>query len=173
MRRETAELLLSRVGTDLLMIHNELEKLFAFCQEQEEITPSVVENVSSLAPAQILNHTVFQMTDSLVQKNRQEALATLNSLLEAGEPALRILPLVERQLRLVLAAKTAETNLDDVAKQMGETNSYALKKVYKLAKTHEFPEIFRGFREVLWADRQLKQGVPGEQVMTDLIIRLT
>jgi DNA polymerase-3 subunit delta len=173
MKRETAELFLNRVGHDLLMIQNELEKLFAFSEGQEEITCFDVQSISSLSPAQIVNHTVFQMTDFIVQKRRQEALGVLNVLLAAGEPALRILPLIERQLRLVLAAKTAETNLDDVAKQMGETNSYALRKVQKHAKKYDLQEIFSGFQEVLHADRELKLGVPGDQVLSDLIVKLT
>lgn len=173
MKRDTAELFLSRVGADLLLIQNELEKLFAWSEERQEITSADVQGVSSLSPAQIANHTIFEMTDFIVQKKRQEALKVLGMLLEAGEPALRILPLIERQLRLVLAAKTAATNLDDVAKQMGETNSYALKKVQKHAKKYDLQEIFSGFRGVLHADRELKLGVPGDQVLTDLIIKLT
>ena len=173
MKRNTAELFLSRVGADLLLIQNELEKLFALSEGQEEITSADVQAISSLSPAQIANHTIFEMMDFIVQKKRQEALGVLDMLLEAGEPPLRILPLIERQLRLVLAAKTATTNLDDVAKQMGETNAYALKKVQKHAKNYDLQEIFSGFRGVLHADHELKLGVPGDQVLTDLIIKLT
>lgn len=173
MKRNTAELFLSRVGTDLLLIQHELEKLLALSAGCDEITAADVQDITSLAPGQVLDNTVFQMTDYIVQEKREEALDTLNLLLGAGEAALRILPLIERQLRLVLAATTTTASLDDTAKQMGESNSYALKKIHAQAQKYDLRRILAGFEAVLHADHELKLGVPGEQVLTDLIIKLT
>lgn len=173
MKRGTAELFLETVGTELLTIQNELEKLLALSGDREEITPDDIKSISCLAPGEIADRIIFQMTDFIVQKKRTEALNVLNMLMVAGEPALRILPVIERQLRLLLAAKTATANLDDVARQMGETNSYPLKKTKEHTKSYELQEIFRGFEAVLHADSELKLGVPGDQVLTDLIIKLT
>ena len=173
MKRDTATIFLDRVGADLLVIHNEFEKLLAWSSGREEITAQDVQTVSSLSPGQIQERTIFQMTDFIVQKKRQEALGVLNLLLAAGEPALRILPVIERQLRLVLAVKTTTTNLDDTAKDMGESNSYPLRKVQSYAKKYSLQEVFDGFKAVLHADRELKLGVPGEQVLSDLLIKLT
>ncbi len=173
MKRGTAELFISRVGTDLLLIQNELEKLFALCAGRDEITPSDVEGVTSLSPGQVFDNAIFQMTDFIVQSKRKEALEILHLLLGAGEAGLRILPVIERQLRLVLAATTTTTNLDVTAKQMGESNSYALKKVHAQAQRYDLQRILEGFRAVLHADRELKLGVPGEQALTDLIVKLT
>lgn len=173
MNRDTAMLFVDRVGSDLLLIHNELEKLLAWCGEREKITSVDVQTISSLSPGQIQERTIFQMTDRIVRKQRNEALDILSLLLTSGEPALRILPVIERQLRLVLAAKTTTANLEETAKQMGETSSYALKKVAGQAKKFSLQELLEGFRAVLYADRELKLGVPGEQVLTDLIVKLT
>ena len=173
MKRDVAEAFLARVGADLYLIQNELEKLWAWSDGREEITLSDVETISSLSPEQIAKDTVFRMTDLIVQGKRQEALAVLNTLMVAGEPALRLLPLFERQLRLILAAQTGTTNLDEVARQMGESNSYALKKIYKQAQRYDREKIFSGFRAVLHADRELKLGAPGDQVLTNLVIKLT
>lgn len=173
MKRATVELFLDRVGTNLLLIEQELAKLFAYCNEEEEITREVVQKISSLTPGQIQNHTIFQMTDFIVQKNRKAALDTLDLLLGAGEPALRILPLIERQFRLVLAAKTSTTTPEQTAKQMGENNAYPLKKMLPYANKFTLDEIFSGFSAILDADRELKFGTPGEQVLADLILKLT
>ena len=173
MKRATAEFFLERVGVNLLVIHNELEKLVAWSAGRKEITKHDVQIISSLSPGQIASHTVFQMTDAIIQKNRQEALDVLHQLMSAGEPALRILPLIERQLRLVLAAKTSTVGLEETAKQIGETNSYALKKLHSHARKYDLEEILAGFEAVLHADGELKLGVPGEQVLADLIVKLT
>lgn len=173
MTRKTAEVFLDRVGNNLQVVHNELEKLISFTKGREEVTAGDVRAITSLLPGQPANNTIFQMTDFIVQKNREKALELLSLLLSSGEPALRILPLIERQYRLVLAAKTSTTSLDVTAKQMGENSSYALKKIQPLAKRFELAEIFAGFSAVVQADRELKLGAPGDQVLTDLIIKLT
>lgn len=173
MKRATAVIFLERVGSNLLVVHNELEKLFAWTNGREEIMPADIGKISCLSPGQIANHTVFQMTDFIVQKRRQQALDVLELLISAGEPPFRILPLIERQLRLVLAAKTCTNNLDEAAKQMGETNSYALKKIQPYSKKFSLDEIFAGFTAILHADREMKLGMAGDQVLADLIVKLT
>ena len=70
----------------------------AWCGEREKITSLDVQTISSLSPGQIQERTIFQMTDRIVRKQRNEALDILSLLLTSGEPALRILPVIERQL---------------------------------------------------------------------------
>ena len=60
------------------MIHNELDKLIALVGERRELTVEDLEAVTSLWPAQIANHTIFQLTDLIAQKKRQEALNVLD-----------------------------------------------------------------------------------------------
>lgn len=172
-KRTTIELFLERVGSNLLTIHNELDKLFAFSGEEEEISKKSVLAMSSLSPGQVVNDTIFKMTDFIVQRKRKEALEVLDLLLNSGEVPLRILPLIERELRLLLATKTSQTNLEQTAKQMGERSSYPLKKIQRHCGNFSLEEIFSGFEFVLYADQELKLGVDGKQILTDLIIKLT
>lgn len=173
LERTTTELFLARVGSNLHVIHNELDKLIALVGERRELTVEDLEAVTSLWPAQIANHTIFQLTDLIAQKKRQEALNVLDLLLSAGEVPLRILALIERQLRLLLAAKTSSGNLDTAAREMGESSSYALKKLRAQAKQFSLEEIFAGFQAVVQADGDIKLGASGEEALTDLIIKLT
>ncbi|NMB02250.1 MAG: DNA polymerase III subunit delta [Firmicutes bacterium] len=173
MTMDTVEVFLARVGNNLQVVHNELDKLLALSTDWEEITAGHVRAITSLWPGQIENHTVFHMTDYIVQKKRHEALEVLNLLLSSGESPLRILPLIDRELRLLLAAKTSAGNLEQTAQQMGENSAFALKKLRTQARKYDLDEIFAGFAAVVHADRELKLGVPGPEVLTDLIIKLT
>lgn len=166
------QLFFTRVGTNLQVIHNELDKLIAYVGERTEISAQDVEAVTSLWPEQIANHAVFQLTDFIAQKKRREALGMLQQLLAAGEAPLRILALIERQLRLLLAAKTS-SNLDGAAAAMGESSAYPLKKVRAQARRFSLDELFAGFHAVVQADGEIKLGASGEEVLTDLIIKLT
>lgn len=172
-KRPTAERFLERVGSDLLLIQNELDKLIAWVQDRQEIEDDDVRLLSSLSPSQIANETIFQMTDFIAQKKRQEALGVLRLLLRAGEPPLRILPLIERQLRLLLAVKTRTGSLDETARLMGESRSFPLRKLQRYGENFTLEELFAGFKAVIWADQEMKLGTPGEQVLSDLIVKLT
>lgn len=168
-----AQFLAARAGRNLQFLHNELDKLFAYTEGREEITVEDVKAISSFWPAEVENHAIFQMTESIVQKNRKRALEVLGLLLADGEQPLRILPLIERQLRLVLAAKTGSPNLQPTAEQMGESSVVPLKKIRAQAQKFSLDELMAGFAAVVQADAQLKLGAPGKEVLTDLIIRLT
>lgn len=173
LKRDAAELFLARVGTDMLVIQAELAKLLNWSEGRTELGKEDVEAVTSVHPGQIANHTVFQLTDAIIQRKRDEALAVLKLLLAAGEPPLRILPLIDRQFRLVLAAKATKAHLDQTARQMGENSSYGLKLAQPQARRYTLEQIFAAFEGIVKADQAIKLGVPGEEVMVDLIIKLT
>lgn len=173
LNRTTAVSFLELVGSNLLTVHQELDKLINFTQGRDEITKEDLHSITSLSPGQIEQYTIFKMTDFIVQKKRAEALEVLDLLLSAGEPPFRILPLIERELRLLLAAKTSTTSIEQTAKQMGESSSYPLKKVLPHTKNFSLEELFAGFEAVVLGDRKMKLGSPGEEVLTDLIIKLT
>jgi len=173
LQRPAVEALLARTGSGLFFIHNELDKLIAATEGRDEITRDDVLSLTSLSPAQIAGDAVFRMTDFLAQRKRREALEVLDLLLAAGESPLRILPLLERHLRLLLAAKTRTGSLEKTARQMGESSSYALQKIQAQAKKHSMPEIFAGFSHVVYADREMKLGAAGDQILRELIVKLT
>lgn len=173
MRRSAAEAFLERVGTEVMFVQNELEKLIAWSEDRREITEQDVQAISSLAPGRMVNETVFKMVDFIAEKKREEALSVLGLLLRAGEAPLRILPLIDRQLRLLLAAKTSKVRPEETARRMGETNVFPLKKQMRNADKFTLEELFAGFKAVVKADQEMKLGVPGDQVLTDLIVKLT
>ncbi len=173
MRRSAAQALVERVGTDVMLALNELDKLLAWSEDRREITEEDVQAVSSLGPGQVVNETVFKMVDFIAQKKREEALSVLALLLSTGEAPLRILPLIERQLRLLLAAKTSKVRPEETARRMGETSVFPLRKQLRNADKFTVDELFDGFKAVVKADQELKLGVPGEHVLVDLIIKLT
>ena len=171
--RKAVDLFLERVGSDLSFVHNELDKLLALREGEEEIRKEDIESLTSLSPVQLARNTIFQMTDFLVQGERQKALQVLDLLLRAGEPPLRILPVIERQLRLVLAVKSGRVSLEEIASQMGESSTYPLKKIRPSLRRYTIDKIFQGLAAIIYADREIKLGEPGDQVLRELIVRLT
>lgn len=164
---------LARVGNDLGLIKNELDKLIAFIGDRGKVTESDVEAITSLVPGQLEQGAIFKMVEAISNKNASLAIDWLYRLLDAGEPALRILPLIERQLRLLLAAKTrGRIDTLTTAKAMGESSDYALKKALRQHENFTLEQLERGFELVLMADGELKFGGNPQAVLERLILQL-
>jgi len=172
-KREAAQLFVDMVGSDLLLIANELDKLLSFIGNESEITVQAVEAVTSLSPGEAEQNAIFAMTDHIAAGDQKAALRVLERLFDSGENPFRILPVIERQLRLLLAAKTRVGTLEETAQVMGERSAYPLRKASQYAGSFSIEQLYEGFGAVVEADREMKLGTPGEAVLRDLIIRLT
>ncbi len=172
-KQDALILFLERVGDDLSIIVNELEKLFLYVGDKQDIELEHVEEVTTLVPGQLEKGAIFQMVDAIAAKKQDEAVDVLHRLVDAGEAPLRILPLIERQLRLLLAAKTkGSISLAEVAKQMGENTDFPLRKASRYHQKFTEEQLYAGFSYVIEADRDLKLGGDGEYVLEQLLLRI-
>ena len=92
---------LDKVGTDMENIQGELEKLFCYTQGKPEIT---VEDVEAICVTQITNR-IFDMVNVAAEGRQREALDLYYDLIALKEPAMRILYLLTRQVRLLMQVK--------------------------------------------------------------------
>lgn len=93
-----ANLLLEQAGSSMNLLQMELEKLFSYAIDRDVITQEDVQEVGSAqAESQI-----FDMLDAIGNQNREKALKLYHDLLEAREPAMRILYLLTRQINILL-----------------------------------------------------------------------
>lgn len=164
---------LNKVGTDLQLIINELEKLIALTAEQSAITEDDVAAVTSLAPGQLELGGIFDLVKAISAKDVKQALAILTQLLDAKEPPLRILPVIERQLYLLIAAKTkGGVSTKIVAEALNEKSDFALRQAEKYANNFTLKQLYAGLSQILTADGELKSGADPGQIMEQLIINI-
>ena len=103
-REDTVHLLLSRAGTDMENLEQELEKLFSYTASREEITSQDVEEICTTR----LENRIFEMVDAVAQKEQKKALDYYYDLVALREPPLKIHALLTRQFRLLLEVKAAD-----------------------------------------------------------------
>jgi len=169
---EVAEKFLAKVGDDLTFIKNELDKLLLYTHEQATITDTDVSVITSIGPNQLEHGAIFDMVEAVAARQTERALAIVKELLDAKEPPLKILPLIERQLRLLLVAKfKGSISLAAAAQAMGE-KEYPLKQAEKYKDKFTYAQLERGLQQVLLADSDLKRGADPYQVLEQLIISL-
>lgn len=97
-RENTAELLISRAGTDMSMLDSELKKLISYTGDRTAVTDADILAVCVRNPS----NTVFQMIDAMALKKKNEAVAIYYDMLAEKENPYGILSLIERHFRILL-----------------------------------------------------------------------
>jgi DNA polymerase-3 subunit delta len=82
-------------------LEKELEKLFCYTMDQEEIR---VEDVDAICTTQISNR-IFDMVESVAKQEKKRALDCYYDLLALKEPPMRILYMLTRQFKILLEVR--------------------------------------------------------------------
>lgn len=98
---ETILHLLSKTGTDMENIQNEVEKLICYAYDREVIT---VHDVDAVCTTQI-SGKIFAMIDAIGSRRQQKALELYYDLLALKEKPMSILFLITRQFNILLQVK--------------------------------------------------------------------
>jgi len=98
---EAAEILVELVGGGLRELGLELGKLAAYAGDRGTISVDDVRAVAS----HVAEATVFELMDAVGRRQAGRALALLGTVLAMGEPPVRVLYMLEDQLRMLLRTK--------------------------------------------------------------------
>lgn len=116
-----AQLLAEIVGPNLWQMKQEVEKLVLYCGDGANSTTATItaEAIQKLANPN-LSVSVFKLTDYIGQKKAKESLRTFYTLLEGGEPIMKIFAMIIRQFRILI-------QIDDCLKRKMNKNAIAAK----------------------------------------------
>ena len=157
---------LDKVGTDMENIQGELEKLFCYTQGKPEIT---VEDVEAICVTQITNR-IFDMVNAAAEGRQREALDLYYDLIALKEPAMRILYLLTRQVRLLMQVKEMQElhfAQKEIASKAG-IHPYAAKKY--MAQTRYFSK--ERMREAVEESARLEQDVKTGKLSDTLAVEI-
>ncbi|MBR7092872.1 MAG: DNA polymerase III subunit delta [Clostridia bacterium] len=115
MPERAAQALVERSGEDLLLLHNELDKLCAVVGRGGDVTVGIVERAAS----RTLDSSVFALSKALLQGQAERALGLLDTLLEQKEDPVAVLAVLANayaDLYRVKAAQTAAVPAAEVGK---------------------------------------------------------
>jgi DNA polymerase-3 subunit delta len=100
------EVIARRAGTDTALLAMEMEKLCLYVGERASIT----EDDARLMVRDMAESWIFDFTGALAARQLAKALPLLRGLIAQGEPPLRLLAMIAREVRLLLIAREC---LDD------------------------------------------------------------
>ena len=164
-------LLSTELENDLQTIYKEVEKIAAFVGDREVIEADDVKEVVTVNRGA----SVFTLTDRIADKDREGALFTLKQLLAGGEPPLKILTMITRQVRLLAQAnEMLEQGFSqtEVGKSLGIRDFY-LKDFIRRARVFSRFQGERSVHSLFYTDWKLKSSrVDKRVVLEDLIAGL-
>ncbi|MCL6472035.1 MAG: DNA polymerase III subunit delta [Firmicutes bacterium] len=172
-----AKYLLDMVGSDLLRLSVEIEKISLYCTEERIIDPNEIDPIV----ARSFETSVFDLAERIGERNIPKAIETLHFLLQQREPPLAILNLIARHFRLTLRAKIwveqgrdSKYLIENLTGAEGKKLPYfAVNKYREQSYNFSVDELKKIFERILEADIALKSSLqPPEAILEDLIIQL-
>jgi DNA polymerase-3 subunit delta len=149
------KLIADLVGNNLWNVSNEIEKLGLYAGGQR-ITKEMVEKVVSPNPSS----SIFKLTDLLGEKKLQEAMKTLEILVESGEETVAMFYMLVRHFRIMAQVKDlAERgrNAGEIAKIIKE-HPFVVSKVYSQVRVFTREALRQIYVELLAIDSGFKTG---------------
>lgn len=164
----TADYLLAKVGVDMENIRNEMEKLFCYCIDRNEITK---EDVDAVCVTKISNH-IFDMVTAIALKQRKKALNLYYDLLALKEPPMRILFLIARQYQTLFLVKNLKQKGFDNKKigEMSGLTAYIAGKYVAQASGFQSDELQYAIEQCAEAEEAVKSGKMSDIMSIELLI---
>jgi DNA polymerase-3 subunit delta len=175
MSADAPRALAARVGTDGAVIERELEKLQAAAGPDGTITGALIAEVVSPTT----EHSVFELTDAVGERNPQKAFSALQSLVASGQTVYLLLPMIARQLRLVWQVKAEKERIEGAALKdpaVARLGDWQKQKLQRQAQAFTWDALEDGLQALFDVDLALKGieegGEDPQALLETLILRL-
>ena len=134
------------------------------------------QDIDAVATPQ-LDAVVFQMTDAIAAGNFDKAASVLGDLLHMGEPPIKLLSVLGRQLRQLYSARLALESRKGsgyVAQLWAMRSAYPAQKLTDAARRFDLNWCRMAVTEAAKADLTMKSvsGADGEELLIELLLKL-
>ena len=160
------EFLLTKTGTDMGNIRNELEKLITFTMGRDVVTAEDIEEICTTRT----ENKIFEMVRAVTEKNQRKALDLYNDLLTLREPPMRILFLLSKQFRQMTLAKSGEgAAQSEIASRLG-VPSFAARNLLTCARAYSTEELEQAEVDFVDSEEAVKTGRLQDVLSVELLI---
>lgn len=163
-----AECLIQRVGADMEMLSNELEKLIGYIGERSGVETQDVEEICS----GVVVSKVFDMIDAVAVADSDRALRLYDDLLANRESPMSILYLFSRHINILLQMKelsAAGLNKNDCAKKIG-VPPFTVPKYASQAKKFQRQQLLNMLKERADLEENFKSGRISDQLAVEVFL---
>jgi DNA polymerase III subunit delta len=174
MTPDAANLLVELAGSGLRALGLEVAKLAAYTGDRETIAAEDVREVASHVAA---HTTVFEVMDAVGHRRPERAFRLLDTLIALGEPPLRILYMLEDQVRMLARVQElvdrGVRNRADVQKALGP-RAWRYRDYQKQVEAFGRVDVEELLGMLLETDGAIKTGqMPPRLALETLIVRMS
>jgi DNA polymerase-3 subunit delta len=157
--------LLQACGDDLAAIHDGVSKLALYVDPDREVTVRDVEEV--VPPSR--QFSIFELVDAVGSRDTARAFDLITRLADQGEPPLRILAMVARQIRQLVDVKTGR----DDSPRLSGLHPFVRSKLSGQAARFSQKDLVRAVTALRSADRTIKSSKrEGERILEALVLEI-
>lgn len=167
-QESTVRYILSRAGTDMENLEKEMEKLFCYTLDKEEIS---AEDVDAVCTTQITNR-IFDMVEAVARQEKKKALDYYYDLLALKEPPMRILYLLCRQFKLLFEVQELMRKgmgKKQIAEELG-IHPFAVGKYMEQCKNFRRADLLAIMEEGVELETDVKTGRLSDVMSVELFI---
>lgn len=160
-------LLIDRVGTNPLILENEVNKIKLY-KDDKTVTKEDIINLTTKRP----EIDIFKLIDDIVMKNKDEALEIYNEMLKVNEEPLKIVILLASQFRLMYQAKElakkgySEKNISELLK----VHPYRVKLALQKGKKYKVETLLNYLNALADIDIAIKTGKTDKNLALELFL---
>jgi DNA polymerase III subunit delta len=163
---QAIDVLLSYVGNNLWQLWQEINKLSNYCDK--DITD---QDVKILVQAKI-DENIFNFVDALGNKDKALALNMLENQINNGVNSQYILTMVTRQYRILIKAKSLESQIKypGALAQALKIPSLVAEKAMAQSKMYDLIQLKKIYQQLLVLDEKFKSTVDQEKILFAQVI---
>lgn len=160
---------LTRVGTNINNITNELDKLMLYKEKdkiitREDITKLTIENV---------DNPIYDLVGFILKNENKKAIELYNNFIQNGMDAASLIPVIAAQIRLLYQVKRlysgGKTN-DEIAKILEFKSVYRVKYLISDGYYYSEEDLLKYLSHLAELDKNIKLGLVDPKVSLELFI---
>jgi len=164
--RNAVQILQDLVGNNLADLVREIDKLVIYVGEKDRITSSDVESVAGLSRT----HTVFQLVDSIGERDCKRSLLILRNLILADEKPGGIIFWLTEHLERLIQTKEFPSGTGRSLASFLKTKPFIASKCQKQARNFSLEELEKGLNLLYQTDVDLKSNLMPDKMLLELLV---
>lgn len=168
MDKKEVEYFINRVGNNLSILKEEIDKLKLYKDDEKVITQKDIEQLTH----KNIDTDIFKLIDSILSTRKKEALESLEEMMKYGEEPIAIIVMLANQFRIMYQSKQllkkgySEREIANLL----EIHEFRVKKALEKGRQYSSDEILKKLEDLADLDYQIKSGQLDKNIGLELFI---
>ena len=168
MDKKEVEYFINRVGNNLSILKEEIDKLKLYKDDEKVITQKDIEQLTH----ENIDTDIFKLIDSILSTRKKEALESLEEMMKYGEEPIAIIVMLANQFRIMYQSKQllkkgySEREIANLL----EIHEFRVKKALEKGRKYSSDEILKKLEDLADLDYQIKSGQLDKNIGLELFI---